>query len=117
MERTVQSTETTIQIDNLRNENNRLKDIINQLKSRIETLTQENQYLKLRNNELLNNMSNGSDRQEIILLREENERLRKEIEILRRQLSEFEEYKRAKEEEINYLKIQNEELVKNLRKI
>jgi hypothetical protein len=117
VERTLQSTETTIQIDNLRNENNRLKDIINQLKSRIETLTQENQYLKLRNNELLNNMSNGSDRQEIILLREENERLRKEIEILRRQLSEFEEYKRAKEEEINYLKIQNEELVKNLRKI
>ena len=116
VERTVQSTETTIQIDNLRNENNRLKDIINQLKSRIETLTQENQYLKLRNNELLNNMSNGSDRQEIILLREENERLRKEIEILRRQLSEFEEYKRAKDE-INYLKIQNEELVKNLRKI
>ena len=117
VERTVQSTETTIQIDNLRNENNRLKDIINQLKSRIEILTQENQYLKLRNNELLNNMSNGSDKQEILLLREENERLRKEIEILRRQFSEFEEYKRTKEEEINYLKIQNEELVKNLRKI
>ena len=116
-EHTIQTTEYTIQIDNLKSENNRLNDLINQLRSRIETLTQENQYLKLRNNELLKNMSNGSEKQEIIMLREENGRLRKEIEMLQRKIYEFEEYKRVKEEEINYLKIQNEELEKNLKKI
>ena len=62
-------------------------------------------------------MSNGSEKQEIIMLREENGRLRKEIEMLQRKIYEFEEYKRVKEEEINYLKIQNEELEKNLKKI
>ena len=116
-EHTIQTTEYTMQIDNLKSENNRLNDLINQLRSRIETLTQENQYLKLRNNELLKNMSNGSEKQEIIMLREENGRLRKEIETLQRKLYEFEEYKRVKEEEINYLKVQNEELSKNLKRI
>ena len=116
-EHTIQTTEYTIQIDNLKSENNRLNDLINQLRSRIETLTQENQYLKLRNNELLKNMSNGSEKQEIIMLREENGRLRKEIEMLQRKIYEFEEYKRVKEEDIKYLKIQNEELEKNLKKI
>ena len=62
-------------------------------------------------------MSNGSEKQEIIMLREENGRLRKEIETLQRKSYEFEEYKRVKEEEINYLKVQNEELSKNLKRI
>jgi len=94
-------------IENLRNENN-------QLRSQIEILRQENQNIKLKNN------TNGDQSEEILFLKQENERYLKEINDLRmqlNQLNEFENYKRLKEEEISLLKRQIEELLSNQRKL
>ena len=102
------------ELENLRNENNRLNEVINQLRTQIQILVQENQNLKLKSS--IPNVPNGNDSQEILFLKEENNRLIKEIELLRSKLIEFEEYKRLKEEQISYLKIQLEELYQNAKK-
>ena len=60
-------------MDNLRNENNRLNNIILQLKSQIEMLVQENKNLKLQNSNILKTPSNGNESQEVLLLKEELE--------------------------------------------
>ena len=105
------------ELENLRNENSRLNEVINQLRTQIQILVQENQNLKLKSSiPNVPNMSNGNDSQEILFLKEENNRLIKEIELLRSKLTEYEEYKRLKEEEISYLKIQLEELLQNAKK-
>ena len=103
--------------DNLKNEIKRLNEIITQLRSEIEILKQENQNLKQRNSDIIKNISNGNENTEIIYLKEENERIIKEMELLKEEFSEFEEYKRIKEDEINFLKLQNEELLQNLRRM
>jgi hypothetical protein len=102
------------ELENLRNENNRLNEVINQLRTQIQILVQENQNLKLKSS--TPNMPSGNDSQEILFLKEENNRLIKEIELLRSKLIEFEEYKRLKEEQISYLKTQLEELLQNAKK-
>ena len=104
------------ELENLRNENEELNQIITQLKNEIEILTQENQNLKLKNS-IMKSTSNGNESQEILLLKEEIEKYLKENTTLRRELSEFEQYKRIKEEEINSLKIKIEELLINQKKI
>ena len=111
------SKEQTIELENLKNENNKLNDIIIQLKKQIEILVQENNDLKLKNNHLINNMPNGDEEQKYLFLKEDNERNLKEIELLRNQIIQFEEYKKIKEEEILYLKMQIEELIQNLKKL
>ena len=111
------SKEQTIELENLKNENNKLNEIIIQLKKQIEILVRENNDLKLKNNHLINNMPNGDEEQKYLFLKEDNERNLKEIELLKNQLIQFEEYKKIKEEEILYLKMQIEELIQNLKKL
>ncbi len=105
------------ELDNLRNENNRLNNIILQLKSQIETLVQENKNLKLQNSNILKTTSNGNESQEVLLLKEELEKYIKEIQILRNKSVEFEQYKLIKEQEINSLKVQIDELLINQKKL
>ena len=105
------------ELDNLRNENNRLNNIILQLKSQIEMLVQENKNLKLQNSNILKTPSNGNESQEVLLLKEELEKYIKEIQILRNKLVEFEQYKLIKEQEINSLKVQIDELLINQKKL
>ena len=105
------------ELDNLRNENNRLNNIILQLKSQIEMLVQENKNLKLQNSNILKTTSNGNESQEVLLLKEELEKYIKEIQILRNKLVEFEQYKLIKEQEINSLKVQIDELLINQKKL
>ena len=113
----INNREKDIEIENLKNENKRLKEIINQLKTQIEILVQENQNLKLKYENMIKNMPNGNQSSETILIKEENERYIKEIDLLRNQLNEFNEYKRIKEEEITNLKIQIEEVIENSKRI
>ena len=104
-------------IEELRNENNRLKMELNQLRSRMEIIITENRNLKLN---IGKSIPNGNDNEEILFLKQENERYLKEIDNLRLQLSqlnEFEQYKISKEEEIKMLKIQIQELLTNQKKI
>ena len=100
------------EIENLKSENNKLNDIIRQLRSQIETLIQENNNLKLNNN-----IPNGNEAQEILFLKDEIERYLREIDLLRNQLKGFEEYKRIKEEEIKFLKVQLEETINNFKRM
>ena len=104
--------EKNIEIENLRNENNRLNDIINQLRNQIQSLIQENNELKIKNSR-----PNGSESQENVFLKKEIERYLKEIENLRNKLGEFENYKSIKEEEIAYYKIKIEELMQNFKRM
>ena len=104
-------------IEQLRNENNRLKMELSQLRSRMEIVITENKNLKLN---IGKSIPNGNDNEEILFLKQENERYLKEIDRLRLQLSqlnEFEQYKISKEKEIRMLKIQIEELLTNQKKI
>ena len=104
-------------IEELRNENNRLKMELDQLRSRMEIIITENRNLKLN---IEKSIPNGNDKEEILFLKQENERYLKEIDRLRLQLSqlnEFEQYKISKEEEIKMLKIQIQELLSNQKKI
>jgi hypothetical protein len=104
-------------IEELRNENNRLKMELNQLRSRMEIIITENRNLKLN---IGKSIPNGNDNEEILFLKQENERYLKEIDRLRLQLgqlNEFEQYKISKEKEITMLKIQIEELLANQKKI
>ena len=104
------------ELENLRNENEELNQIILQLKNEIEILTQENQNLKLKES-INKTASNGNESQQILLFKEEIEKYLKEINTLRTELNKFDEYKRLKEEEIRTLKIQIEELLINQKKI
>ena len=72
------SKEQIIELENLKNENNKLNDIIIQLKKQIELLVQENNDLKLKNNHLINNMPNGDEEQKYLFLKEDNEKNLKE---------------------------------------
>jgi hypothetical protein len=104
-------------IEELRNENNRLKTELSELRSRMEIIITENRNLKLN---IGKSVPNGNDNEEILFLKQENERYLKEIDRLRLQLgqlNEFEQYKKSKEEEIKMLKIQIQELLSNQKKI
>ena len=109
---TIQKTEIIkekiIEIENLKNDNNKLNEIIMQLKKENELLFQENQNLKFKKS-----IPNGDKNQEILILKTENERYLKEIEFLKNQLIECGENRKKKEEEIMYLQIQMEELIEN----
>ena len=106
------------ELNKLRIENEKLNNIILQLKSQSEILVQENKSLQLSNSNMLK-ASSGNESQEILLLKQELEKHIKEIQILKTNtnLNEFEQYKRIKEEEIHSLKVQIEELLINQKKI
>ena len=96
--------------DMLKNEANKLNGEVVQLRSQITTLLEENKILRQRN---------GADSQtdEINILKQENESLRKQLEKYLSLENTFEQYKILKEQEINYLKLQIEEYIKNQKKL
>ena len=71
----------------------------------------------MQNSNILKTTSNGNESQEVLLLKEELEKYIKEIQILRNKLVEFEQYKLIKEQEINSLKVQIDELLINQKKL
>ena len=119
----IETTTTTInkkhlsELDNLKDENERLRLEIIKLKGQIEILNLENQNLKFKNFSIQKYMSNGNNSQEITLKKEEIESYLNEMKSIRNELNDFEEYKKLKEKEINSYKIQIEELLINQNKI
>ena len=119
----IETTTTTInkehlsELDNLKDENERLRLEIIKLKGQIEILNLENQNLKFKNSSIQKYMPNGNNSQEITLKKEEIESYLNEMKSIRNELNDFEEYKKLKEKEINSYKIQIEELLINQNKI
>ena len=99
--------------DILKNEANKLSGEVSQLRSQITTLLEENKVLRQRNG----SMTNESQIQEITIIKQENESLRKQLEKYLSLENTFEQYKILKEQEINYLKLQLEEYIKNQKKL
>ena len=97
----------------LKNEANKLSGEVGQLRGQITVLLEENRTLRQKNG----SMPNESQLHEISLLRQENERLRKQLEQYLTLQNTFEQYKKLKEEEINYFKLQIEEYIKNIKKL
>jgi hypothetical protein len=97
----------------LKNEANKLSGEVGQLRGQITVLLEENRTLRQKNG----SMQNESQIHEISFLKQENERLRKQLEQYLTLQNTFEEYKKLKEEEINYFKLQIEEYIKNIKKL
>ena len=98
--------------ERLKNEANKLNGEVGQLKGQITILLEENKVLRQKNG----SMPNEAQIHEIAILKQENERLRKQLEQYITLQSTFERYKKLKEEEINYFKRQIEELIKKQKK-
>ena len=98
--------------EHLKNEANKLNGEVGQLKGQITILLEENKVLRQKNG----SMPNEAQIHEIAILKQENERLRKQLEQYITLQSTFERYKKLKEEEINYFKRQIEELIKKQKK-
>ena len=95
------------ELNNLRAENARLKEEIELLRNQMNVYIEENKTLK--SNTVIKSEI-PTNNQEILLLREEIERLRIE-------LSRFEEYKLSKEDEINMLNIKIQTLLSKLKEL
>ena len=95
------------ELDNLRAENARLKEEIELLRNQMNVYIEENKTLK--SNTVIKSEI-PTNNQEILLLREEIERMRIE-------LSRFEEYKLSKEDEINMLNIKIQTLLSKLKEL
>ena len=97
----------------LKNEANKLSREVGQLRGQISILLEENKILREKNG------SNPSEIQihEISILKQENEKLRRELEKYLTLETTFEQYKRIKEEEIKYYKLQIEEYKKHQKKL
>ena len=96
------------ELDNLRNQNAKLLEEINSLKSQMNIYIEENKSLKL--NTTVKSEIPNNNYQEILLLR-------KEIEKLRIELSTYEEYKIQKENEINMLNMKYKNLLTRLKEL
>ena len=97
----------------MRSESSKLHGEIGQLRGQVSVLLEENRALRQKNNINPNEIQIN----EIRILKQENERLRKQLEQNMGIQTTFEQYKRLKEEEIRYLKLQIEELLKNQKKL
>ena len=97
----------------LKNEANKLSMEVGQLRGQISILLEENKILREKNG------SNPSKIQihEISILKQENEKLKRELEKYLTLETTFEQYKRLKEEEIQYFKLQIEEYKKYQKKL
>ena len=106
------------ELENLRNENDKLNAIIIKLKNQIEILVHENNSLNLKLKKINNKKFLKDESQEIIVSRQEVEKYLNEIKNLRSKVNEYDEYKRIKEEETNSLKMKDKEiLLKKQKKI
>ena len=99
--------------DSLKNEANKLSGEVGQLRSQISILLEENKVLRQKNG----SMPSQAQIHEITILKQENERLKKQLEQYINMETTFEQYKRLKEQEINYLKMQIEEYIKTIKKL
>ena len=96
------------ELDNLRNQNAKLLEEINSLKSQMNIYIEENKSLKL--NTTVKSEIPNNNYQAILLLR-------KEIEKLRIELSTYEEYKIQKENEINMQNMKYKNLLTRLKEL
>ena len=99
--------------DILKNEANKLRGEVEQLRSQNTILLEENKSLRQNNG----SMPSQAQIHEITILKQENERLKKQLEQYISIETTFEQYKRLKEQEINYLKLQIEGYIKNQQKL
>ena len=97
----------------LRNESTKLSGEVGQLRGQIHMLLEENKVLRQKNGSTLND----SQIHEINFLKQENERLRTQLNQNIAIQNTFDQYKQLKEEEIKYLKLQIDELSKNQKKL
>ena len=108
-----ETTQIKSEYEVLKNEANKLSGEVGQLRGQITVLLEENRVLRQKNG----SMPNESEIHEISFLKQENEKLRKELEQYLTLQSTFEQYKKLKVEEINYFKLQIEEYIKNIKKL
>ena len=104
------------ELENLRNENDKLNAIIIKLKNQIEILVHENNNLNLKLKKINNKKFLKDESQEIIVSRQEVEKYLNEIKNLRSKVNEYDEYKRIKEEETNALKMKDKEILLMIQK-
>ena len=104
------------ELENLRNENDKLNAIIIKLKNQIEILVHENNNLNLKLKKINNKKFLKDESQEIIVSRQEVEKYLNEIKNLRSKVNEYDEYKRIKEEEANSLKMKDKEILLMIQK-
>ena len=108
-----ESTKMKQEYYNLKNESNKLNGEIGELKGQIHILLEENKILKEKNG----SMPNQVQIHEINILKEENERIRKQLDETLGVKNTFDQYKILKEEEVKFLKIRIEELLYNQKKL
>ena len=99
-----ESTKMKQEYYSLKNESNKLNGEIGQLKGQIHILLEENKILKEKNG----SMPNQIQIHEISILKEENERIRKQLDETLGVKNTFNQYKILKEEEVKFLKIRIE---------
>ena len=99
--------------DNLRNEVSRLNGELGALKGQIQIITEENRILREKNG----NMPNENQFHEIANLKQEIESLKRQLQDAMIEKSTFEHYKRLKEEENNFLKMQIDGLLQSQKKL
>ena len=99
--------------DNLRNEVSRLNGELGALKGQIQIITEENRILREKNG----NMPNENQFHEIANLKQEIESLKRQLQDAMIEKSIFEHYKRLKEEENNFLKMQIDGLLQSQKKL
>ena len=104
------------ELENLRNEKDKLNAIIIKLKNQIEILVHENNNLNLKLKKINNKKFLKDESQEIIVSRQEVEKYLNEIKNLRSKVNEYDEYKRIKEEETNSLKMKDKEILLMIQK-
>ena len=100
------------ELDNLRDENARLKEEIRLLKNQLNIYVNEIRTIKQTN--IKQETTNDGDYQQLLYLKEENERYLREIERLRIELNGINEYKMQKEEEINILNVKIQSLLSRI---
>ena len=99
--------------ETLKNESKQLSEEVGGLKKQIQIILQDNSILRKKSG----SQPNDIQIHEIGILKQENEKLKKQLEQYIATQSNFDQYKTLKEEEIKYLKLQIEELEKSQKKI
>ena len=99
--------------ETLKNESKKLTEEVGGLKRQIQIILEENSILRKKSG----SQPSSIQIHEISILKQENEKLKKQLEQYIATQSTFDQYKILKEEEIKYLKLQITELEKNQKKL